>query len=216
MFNNVKELNEAADFLANLDADWAKLVETVGPCTFEVKFEREPYEALIRAVAYQQLHAKAGDAILKKFIGLFSSSAINNDVTIKFPSPQQVITAEFDDLRSCGFSGRKIETLKGIAQGALTGLVPTRSDALKMSDEDLIHQLITLKGIGQWTVEMLLMFTLARIDILPADDYAIVEGYKRLKKLTVAPKRKEITEIAQAWRPYRTIASWYLWRVPKH
>ncbi|CAN1543237.1 AlkA 3-methyladenine DNA glycosylase/8-oxoguanine DNA glycosylase [Methylophilaceae bacterium] len=216
MLNNVNELNKAADFLTNLDDDWAKLVETIGPCTFEVKFEREPYEALIRAVAYQQLHAKAGDAILKKFITLFSSSAIDNSVTIKFPSPQQVIAAEFDDLRACGFSGRKIETLKGIAQSALTGLVPTRSDALKMSDENLIHQLITLKGIGQWTVEMLLMFTLARMDILPADDFAIVEGYKRLKKLTVAPKRKEITEIAQAWRPYRTVASWYLWRVPKN
>jgi DNA-3-methyladenine glycosylase II len=216
MLNNVNELNKAADFLTNLDDDWAKLVETIGPCTFEVKFEREPYEALIRAVAYQQLHAKAGDAILKKFITLFSSSAIDNSVTIKFPSPQQVIAAEFDDLRACGFSGRKIETLKGIAQSALTGLVPTRSDALKMSDEDLIHQLIMLKGIGQWTVEMLLMFTLARMDILPADDFAIVEGYKRLKKLTVAPKRKEITEIAQAWRPYRTVASWYLWRVPKN
>jgi DNA-3-methyladenine glycosylase II len=216
MLNNVNELNKAADFLTNLDDDWAKLVETIGPCTFEVKFEREPYEALIRAVAYQQLHAKAGDAILKKFITLFSSSAIDNSVTIKFPSPQQVIAAEFDDLRACGFSGRKIETLKGIAQSALTGLVPTRSDALKMSDEDLIHQLIMLKGIGQWTVEMLLMFTLARMDILPADDFAIVEGYKRLKKLTAAPKRKEINEIAQAWRPYRTVASWYLWRVPKH
>ncbi len=209
-------LIKAADFLANLDDDWAKLIETVGPCTFEVKFEQEPYEALMRAVAYQQLHAKAGDAILKKFISLFSSSAIDNSVTIKFPSPQQVIAAEFDDLRSCGFSGRKIETLKGIAHAALTGLVPKRSDALKMSDEDLIHQLITLKGIGQWTVEMLLMFTLARMDILPADDFAIVEGYKRLKKLTVAPKRKEINEIAQAWRPYRTVASWYLWRVPKN
>jgi DNA-3-methyladenine glycosylase II len=216
MLNNVNELNKAADFLTNLDDDWAKLVETIGPCTFEVKFEREPYEALIRAVAYQQLHAKAGDAILKKFITLFSSSAIDNSVTIKFPSPQQVIAAEFDDLRACGFSGRKIETLKGIAQSALTGLVPTRSDALKMSDENFIHQLMTLKGIGQWTVEMLLMFTLARMDILPADDFAIVEGYKRLKKLTVAPKRKEITEIAQAWRPYRTVASWYLWRVPKN
>ena len=209
-------LIKAADFLANLDDDWAKLIETVGPCTFEVKFEQEPYEALMRAVAYQQLHAKAGDAILKKFISLFSSSAIDNSVTIKFPSPQQVIAAEFDDLRSCGFSGRKIETLKGIAHAALTGLVPKRSDALKMSDEDLIHQLITLKGIGRWTVEMLLMFTLARMDILPADDFAIVEGYKRLKKLTVAPKRKEINEIAQAWRPYRTVASWYLWRVPKN
>jgi len=85
-----------------------------------------------------------------------------------------------------------------------------------MSDEDLINRLITLKGIGQWTVEMLLMFTLARMDVLPADDFAIVEGYKRLKELATAPKRKEIAKIAKAWSPYRTIASWYLWRVPKH
>ena len=216
MFNNINELNKAADFLASLDADWANLVKTVGPCTFEVKLEREPYEALIRAVAYQQLHAKAGDAILKKFIALFSESAVTNAATIKFPSPQQVIAAKFDDLRACGFSGRKIETLKGIAQGALSGQVPTRRDAQSMSDEDLINRLITLKGIGQWTVEMLLMFTLARMDVLPADDFAIVEGYKRLKELATAPKRKEIAKIAKAWSPYRTIASWYLWRVPKH
>ena len=216
MFNNINELNKAADFLASLDADWANLVKTVGPCTFEVKLEREPYEALIRAVAYQQLHAKAGDAILKKFIALFSESAVTNAATIKFPSPQQVIAAKFDDLRACGFSGRKIETLKGIAQGALSGQVPTRRDAQSMSVEDLINRLITLKGIGQWTVEMLLMFTLARMDVLPADDFAIVEGYKRLKELATAPKRKEIAKIAKAWSPYRTIASWYLWRVPKH
>ena len=216
MFNNINELNKAADFLASLDADWANLVKTVGSCTFEVKLEREPYEALIRAVAYQQLHTKAGDAILKKFIALFSESAVNNAATIKFPAPQQVIAAKFDDLRACGLSGRKIETLKGIAQGALSGQVPTRRDAQSMSDEDLINHLITLKGIGQWTVEMLLMFTLARMDVLPADDFAIVEGYKRLKELATAPKRKEIAEIAKAWSPYRTIASWYLWRVPKH
>ena len=216
MFNNINELNKATDFLASLDADWANLVKTVGPCTFEVKLEREPYEALIRAVAYQQLHTKAGDAILKKFITLFSESAVTNAATIKFPSPQQVIAAKFDDLRACGFSGRKIETLKGIAQGALSGQVPTRRDAQSMSDEDLINRLITLKGIGQWTVEMLLMFTLARMDVLPADDFAIVEGYKRLKELATAPKRKEIAKIAKAWSPYRTIASWYLWRVPKH
>ena len=84
-----------------------------------------------------------------------------------------------------------------------------------MTDEDLIARLVTLKGIGRWTVEMLLMFTLKRMDVLPADDFGIVEGYKRLKKLEVAPKRKEINEIGKLWSPYRTIASWYLWRVPK-
>ena len=84
-----------------------------------------------------------------------------------------------------------------------------------MLDEELIDRLVTLKGIGRWTVEMLLIFTLERKDILPIDDFGVVEGYKRLKKLEYAPKRKELAEIGMAWSPHRTIASWYLWRVPK-
>lgn len=122
---------------------------------------------------------------------------------------------EFASLKACGFSARKIETIQGIAKGAISGLVPTRTDADVIGDEDLIQRLVTLKGIGRWTVEMLLMFTMARMDVLPADDFGIVQGYKRLKKLDAAPKRKEIAEIGKAWSPYRTIASWYLWRVPK-
>jgi DNA-3-methyladenine glycosylase II len=161
---------------------------------------------LVRAVAYQQLHAKTGDAIIKKLISLHED---------KFPIPAQILSTEFDALRACGFSGRKIETIQGISQGAISGLVPSRADADTMTDEALINQLITLKGIGRWTVEMLLIFTLERIDILPVDDFGIVEGYKRFKKLDAAPKRKEIAEIGLAWSPYRTIASWYLWRVPK-
>jgi DNA-3-methyladenine glycosylase II len=196
---------KAAHFLMSIDADWNRLIQTVGPCTFTSKPEREPYEALVRAVAYQQLSTKAGDAILAKFIRQFGA----------FPTPQQLINADFDDLRSAGFSGRKIETLKGIAEGTMNGLVPAREAADAMSDEALIAELVTLKGIGQWTVEMMLIFTLERMDILPADDFGITDGYRRLKNLDAAPKRKQMTEIGMAWRPYRTIASWYLWRVPK-
>ncbi len=156
-------------------------------------------------MAYQQLSTKAGDAILRKFIHHFGA----------FPTPPQLISAEFDNLRSVGFSGRKIETLKGIAEGAVNGLVPSRETADAMSDADLITRLVTLKGIGQWTVEMMLMFTLERMDILPADDFGITDGYRRLKKLDAAPKRKSMAEIGMAWSPYRTVASWYLWRVPK-
>lgn len=196
----------ATDFLTNLDDDWKGLIQIVGPCTFTPQPEREPYEALIRAVAYQQLHAKAGDAIIARLLKLYENS---------FPSPQQLLATDFDTLRTCGFSARKIATLKGIADGALNGLVPSRTDADAMTDEDLITRLVALKGIGRWTVEMLLIFTLERMDVLPADDFGIVEGYKRLKKLAAAPNRKEIHEIGNAWSPYRTIAAWYLWRVPK-
>jgi DNA-3-methyladenine glycosylase II len=197
---------EATQFLSQLDADWALLIQQVGPCVFPPITEREPYEALMRAVAYQQLHPKAGDAILARLLNQFLG---------QFPSPAQLLTAEFDALRACGFSGRKIETLQGIAQGALFGLVPSRSLADSMSDEALIARLVTLKGIGRWTVEMMLMFTLERPDVLPVDDYGVREGYKRLKNLTDAPSPKMLKQIGEAWQPYRSVASWYLWRVPK-
>jgi DNA-3-methyladenine glycosylase II len=206
MPTNTSHYQQSTEFLSNVDADWAQLIETIGECQFEPKPAREPYEALIRAVAYQQLHAKAGDAIIKRLLNIYGDA---------FPTASQLLMTEFDSLRACGFSARKIETIQGIAEGTISGLVPTRTDADTMTEEDLIQRLITLKGIGRWTVEMLLMFTMARMDVLPADDFGIVQGYKRLKKLDTAPTRKEITEIGKAWSPYRTIASWYLWRVPK-
>ncbi len=196
----------ATEFLSAIDDDWAALIATVGACTFATRPEREPYQALVRAVAYQQLHGKAGDAIIKRFLAIYGDA---------FPTPNQLLATEFDALRACGFSGRKIETIKGIAEGALSGLVPSRLDANAMPDEELIKRLVTLKGIGRWTVEMLLIFTLERMDVLPADDFGVVEGYKRLKRLQIAPNRKQIAEIGKAWSPYRTVASWYLWRVPK-
>jgi DNA-3-methyladenine glycosylase II len=203
---------EATQFLSAIDDDWAQLITAVGACTFDA--ETEPtlniYESLVQAVCYQQLHGKAGDAIFARFKNLFGQ-----DGKGKFPKPEQLIAAQFDDLRACGFSGRKIETIQGIANGAMSGLVPTRQAAESMSDAELIERLVTLKGIGQWTVEMMLTFTLKRMDILPVDDFAVVEGYKRLKKLEAVPKRKEMAEIGQAWRPHCTVASWYLWRVPK-
>ena len=203
--SNAQYYAEATQFLSAIDDDWANLIATVGACAFTPKAERNPYEALVRAVAYQQLHQKAGDAILGKFIQHFG----------QFPTPEKLIAAKFDDLRACGFSGRKIQTLKGIADGAMSGLVPPRDIAYTLSNEALIARLVTLKGIGQWTVEMMLMFTLERMDILPADDFGVVEGYKRLKRLDTAPKRKEMAEIGKVWTPHRTVASWYLWRVPR-
>lgn len=198
---------EAVQFLSNIDTDWAQLINTVGICTLDSEIEPafSPYQALVQAVAYQQLHGKAGDAIFAKFKSHFSG----------FPHPEQLITAQFDDLRACGFSGRKIETIQDIAQAASNGIVPTRDEANCMSNEALIERLITLKGIGQWTVEMMLIFTLGRTDILPVDDFAVVAGYTRLKKLSIASKPKHLAEIGKAWSPYRTIASWYLWRVPR-
>lgn len=196
----------AADFLSALDADWARHIAATGPCRHAAKPAREPYEALVRAIAYQQLHAKAGDAILGRFLALYPGDA--------FPAPEQVLATDETALRGCGFSATKLATIRGIAQAKLDGVVPAREAALAMSDEVLIDQLITLRGVGRWTVEMLLIYTLERSDILPADDFGVRDGYRRLKHLETAPTRKQMNEIGRAWSPYRTVAAWYLWRMP--
>jgi len=200
------QLIAASQFLSQIDDDWAQLVVMVGECNFEQRQDNEPYAALIRAVAYQQLHGKAGDAIFKRFLTIYNNS---------FPTPMQLLATNFDHLRACGLSARKIETIQGIATATISGFVPSRAQAENMSEEELIACLTTLKGIGRWSVEILMMFTLNRLDVLPAGDFGVVQGYKRLKNLELAPSAKQMTEIAEAFSPYRTVASWYLWRVPK-
>lgn len=198
--------HDASAWLANLDQDWRRHVEAIGPCLLQPKPARDPYEALVRAIAYQQLHAKAGDAILGRLLALFTPGS--------FPRPEQILATDFAQLRSCGFSAGKIATIQGIAQATLDGIVPDYATALAMDDEALIERLVSLRGVGRWTVEMLLIYSLERPDILPADDFGVREGYRRLKGLEHQPSRKQMVEIGQAWSPYRTVAAWYLWRVP--
>lgn len=205
------DLSEAAyrrgeSFLAELDSDWARHIATIGPCQHAATPAREPYEALIRAIAYQQLHAKAAEAILGRLLALYPGA--------NFPAPQQLLDSDPEQQRACGLSTAKLTSIRGIAQATIDGVVPNRKEALILPDEVLIERLVTLRGVGRWTVEMFLIYSLARSDILPADDFAVREGYKRLKGLQTAPTRKQIAEIGQAWQPYRTIASWYLWRLP--
>jgi DNA-3-methyladenine glycosylase II len=197
----------ASEYLAALDPDWQRHIAAVGPCLHQPHPARDPYESLVRAIAYQQLHAKAGDAIVGRLVGLFPGQS--------FPRPEQILATDFDRMRSCGFSAGKIATIQGIAQATLDGVVPDYATALAMDDEALIERLISLRGVGRWTVEMLLIYSLERMDILPADDFGVREGYRRMKGLEVQPTRRQMVEIGVAWRPYRTAAAWYLWRVPK-
>ena len=195
----------ASDYLAALDDDWQRHISAVGPCLHQPHPARDPYESLVRAIAYQQLHAKAGDAIIGRLVGLFPGQS--------FPRPEQILATDFERMRSCGFSAGKIATLQGIAQATLDGVVPDYATALAMDDEALIERLISLRGVGRWTVEMLLIYSLERMDILPADDFGVREGYRRLKGLELQPTRKQMIDIGQAWRPHRTVAAWYLWRM---
>lgn len=196
----------ASTFLASIDEDWQGHIAAIGPCLHQPHPTRDPYESLVRAIAYQQLHAKAGDAIVGRLRALFPLST--------FPGPEQILATDFEHMRSCGFSASKIATIQGIAQATLNGVVPDYATALGMDDEALIERLITLRGVGRWTVEMLLIYSLERPDILPADDFGVREGYRRMKGLEVQPTRKQMIEIGLGWKPYRTVASWYLWRVP--
>ncbi len=198
---------EAARYLAGLDADWARLVHTVGPCELRTIATREPYEALVRAIAYQQLHARAAEAILGRLIALYPDSA--------FPRPAELLATDPELQRRCGLSASKLATIRGIAQAALEGRIPDLALARELADEALIQQLVALRGVGRWTVEMMLIFTLERLDVLPVDDYGVREGYRRLKGLEKAPTPRLMRDIGLAWQPHRSVAAWYLWRVPK-
>lgn len=197
----------AAAQLAALDADWARLVAAVGPCRLQPEAQREPYETLVRAVAYQQLHARAAEAILARLLALYPQAA--------FPAPAMLLATEFERLRACGLSARKVDTLQGIARAALDGRVPSRAAAAALDDAALIARLTELRGIGRWTVEMLLIFGLGRLDVLPAADFGVRNGYRRLKGLERLPTPRQLAAAGQAWQPWRSVAAWYLWRVPE-
>ena len=194
----------AEQFLANIDQDWATLIAAIGPYPLPTQSDREPYEALIRAVAHQQLHGKAAENILGRFIACFPNTP--------FPSASEVNALSIDQLRACGFSNSKAVAILGIAEQTIEGIVPTRTHAETLSNQELIKRLTTLRGIGRWTVEMFLMHTLHQPDILPVDDFGVREGWRIIKSLETQPKPKQFAEIGKDWSPFRSTASWYLWR----
>lgn len=204
LHHNQTPYNAAEQYLAQVDEDWAKLIANIGPYPQRTTSNQEPYEALIRAVAHQQLHGKAAENILNRLIAHYPD--------IAFPSPNQISATHIEQLRGFGFSNSKAVAILGIAEKTLDGIVPTRETAETLSNEELIKRLVTLRGIGQWTVEIFLMHTLNRPDILPVDDYGIREGWRILKSLEEQPKPRQLAEIGKILSPYRTTASWYLWR----
>jgi DNA-3-methyladenine glycosylase II len=179
------------------------LIQRVGPCTMEHVL-REPYEALIRAISHQQVHARAAEAILGRFIALHPHES--------FPPPRFVLDLPPEALRGCGFSGSKTAAIRDIAEKTVGGLVPGIEEAADIDDATLIQRLVTIRGVGQWTVEMVLMFTLGRTDILPVDDFGVRDGWKLLTGAEEQLKPKELAAIGEAWKPWRSVAAWYLWR----
>ncbi len=199
----VRALPEAVQRLTDSDPVLAGVIERVGACTLVPEWRRSPYESLVRAVAHQQLQGKAAQAILGRFLALFDAP---------FPTPADILGRAEDDLRAVGFSRAKVAAIRDIAAHAEQGLVPDRGAALLLDDAALIERLVAIRGVGAWTVQMLLIFTLGRLDVLPADDFGVRTGVRKTYGLDVQPTRANVLDLGARWQPYRSIASWYLWR----
>ena len=195
---------EASDFLSKLDSDWKNLIKKNGPCNIKISFRLEPYQSLIKSVIFQQLHPRAGNAIFNRFLILFNN---------KFPDAESILRTPPLRIKSCGLSQNKLSTIIEIASLRFNKTIPNTSELNKISDSEIIRLLTKIKGIGEWTVQMLLIFHLGRIDILPQNDLAIRKNYRKFKKLDNLITPKEIIEISKKWKPYRSVASWYLWSI---
>lgn len=195
--------------LLGADPDFAAVIVRIGPCTLRGDDGQEPYDALLRAIAGQQLHGAAARKIFGRLCLLGEGGSIDGPP----PAPRRILSLSEERLRACGLSGNKLLAMKGLAQARLDGLVPNRTEASTMTDEDLIARLITLRGIGRWTVEMLLMFTLNRPDVMPVDDFGVREGWRRIRKMELPPKPKVLKEETACFSPCRSTLAWYCWRV---
>ncbi len=192
--------------LSKSDAILKRIITESGPCELRPDLKRSIFEALIRAIAHQQLHGRAARRILARFLTLFPKNG-------KFPKPNAVLRIPAKKLRAVGFSRAKVKAIRDIAAHAMKGKIPTKKETAQMSDEEVIAALTPLRGVGRWTAEMILIFTLGRPNVLPVDDFGIREGFRIAYKKRIQLKPKALAAYGARWAPYRSIASLYLWRV---
>jgi DNA-3-methyladenine glycosylase II len=196
----------AVEHLRGKDRKLAKFIERVGPFRLRPAELQSPFDALMESIVYQQLTAKAASTIFNRVLALFHPRRV--------PRPQDIAGISEEKLRGAGLSRSKVAALKDLAAKALDGTVPATARALeKLSDAGIVERLTAVRGIGPWTVEMLLIFRLARPDVLPATDYGVRKGFARIRGAKELPSAKELLAYGERWRPYRSVASWYLWRV---
>jgi DNA-3-methyladenine glycosylase II len=187
--------------LSKVDPILARIIAQVGALGIQPR--RERFQALARAIIFQQLAGAAANAIYGRFVALFPG--------VEFPSPEQVLAKTDAELRAVGLSEKKALYIKDLAAHIRDGKLNFHLFH-KMTDEEIIAHLIMVKGIGRWTAEMFLMFNLGRPDVMPADDLGVQNAIRRHYKMRQRPNRKRLLKHAERWRPYRTAAAWYLWR----
>ncbi|HTZ57730.1 MAG TPA: hypothetical protein VMB49_06535 [Acidobacteriaceae bacterium] len=202
----------ALEQLTASDAKLGALIERVGPFRLQVKSAHSPFEALLEAILYQQLHANAARAILGRLLAIFGDL---------HPQPEQLLAVPEERLRAAGLSQNKLLSLRDLAAKTLDGTVPTLTAIRRMPDDAIVERLSQVRGIGTWTAEMLLMFRLGRPDVFPVSDYGVRKGYlltfgrvKAGEAITaeMLPKAEQMQRRAARWKPWRSVASWYLWR----
>jgi DNA-3-methyladenine glycosylase II len=207
---------QACEELAAADPILGRLIERAGPYRLRLKSQHSPFEALLESIIYQQLHGKAAAAILKRLITFFGEL---------HPAPEHLLAAPDERLRGCGLSGSKVLALRDLAAKTLDGTVPTLAQIRRLPDQEIIDRLTAVRGIGPWTVEMLLIFRLGRPDVLPVSDYGVRKGFAltfgRLSQRVInarpfdtalLPIPAQMLRRGERWRPWRSVASWYLWR----
>ena len=187
------------------DTTLAKLIDRVGPFAMELKSASSLFDVLAEAIVYQQLHARAAASIHARVRALIPR-------TRGIAAARALAEVSDDALRGAGLSRSKLLALRDLAQKTLDGHVPTLAKAKRMDDEAIIEHLTEVRGIGRWTVQMLLMFRLGRPDVLPVGDYGIRKGFGVAFRKREMPSPAEVEKRGERWRPYRSVASWYLWR----
>jgi len=198
------DLVAATKHLAAADERLARLIEETLPFQIDVADAQSPYEVLLESIAYQSISGKAAATIFGRVKAL--------SATGRAPTPEEMLKLRESLLRKAGLSGAKVLAMKDLARKTIEGIVPSFDEAQKLSDEELVERLISVRGIGAWTVEMFLIFRLGRPDVLPIHDLGVKKGWSITYGKKHMPKPKELLAFGERWRPYRTVASWYMWR----
>ena len=193
---------EAEKFLSKQSKEWSTLIQEIGPCRLKVSDELLPHQSIIKSIFFQQLHPKAASTIYQRFLDLF------NDV---FPTEQDIIKNK-DLLSSTGLSNKKAQTILSIADGYLQKFIPSKKIRL-LNDQEIIEQYTQIKGVGVWTVQMMLIFNQGRPDIMPTSDLAIRKKYSLLTQRECLITSTQLMKETENLSPYRTIAAWYLWQM---
>lgn len=195
---------QAVEHLRRVDERLAAAIEQVGPLQIRRRYSCDPFLALLRAIVYQQLSGKAAASIYARVIALLQESG---------DGPEALLALSDGRLRGAGLSRAKTLAARDLAARTLEGVVPSRSQLDGLDDEAIVERLTSIRGVGRWTVEMLLIFGLGRADVLPATDLGVRKGFQRTHSKTALPPPKALLAFGERWRPYRSAASWYLWRV---